>query len=460
MVCLQCGELSLEDPYAFRCPNADSQTGTLHAVAPRGHYSIPQDHEEDQPFVRFREGLASYHFARHHGLSDEDYVELVRNLDERIASVAGRGFRFTPLVCSEDLAHDLALAEGAAVWIKDETQGVADSHKARHLMGIAIQLEVAARLGFEPARKPDLAIASCGNAALAAAVLAKAMRRTLDVFVPTWAAQDVVDRLHELGARIVSCDRMPGSKGDPCMSRFKDAVQQGSIPFTVQGSMNCFTLDGGKTLLWELETQQRRSGPEQFTMTSVQVGGGALATALAMNLRRNGKGGFYRPLGMFHCVQTAGAHPLERAWSRVAEGVRNRLGVAQAGTPREEANRMRAYSGERIEELLNAAKNPDRYMWPWESEPHSIATGILDDETYDWYDLLHEMTFSGGRPIVVDDSTIAKATQRAHELTGICVSPTGASGLAGLYALADAGELCDGELFARGSPLVLFTGVR
>ena len=67
-------------------------------------------------------------------------------------------------------------------------------------MGIAIWLEV---VGIERSR--ELAIASCGNAALAAAVIARASNRPLRVFVPTWADDSVIARLRELDAQIEVC---------------------------------------------------------------------------------------------------------------------------------------------------------------------------------------------------------------------------------------------------------------
>ena len=69
-------------------------------------------------------------------------------------------------------------------------------------------------------------------------------------------------------------------------------------------------------------------------------------------------------------------------------------------------------------------------MTPW-ADPHSAADGILDDETYDWLGVFDVMRRSGGRPIVVPETAIA----RAHELgraTGIPVSATGTAGLAAL----------------------------
>ena len=50
-------------------------------------------------------------------------------------------------------------------------------------------------------------------------------------------------------------------------------------------------------------------------------------------------------------------------------------------------------------------------MWPWESEPKSIATGILDDETYDWLAVVGGMLRSGGRPVVVYEERLAEANE-------------------------------------------------
>ena len=89
--------------------------------------------------------------------------------------------------------------------MKDETGNVSGSHKARHLFGVLLYLEVAERLGLADPRAAELAIASCGNAALAAAVVAAAGGRALRVFVPRRRRPVVLERLEELGARVVAC---------------------------------------------------------------------------------------------------------------------------------------------------------------------------------------------------------------------------------------------------------------
>ena len=89
-------------------------------------------------------------------------------------------------------------------------------------------------------------------------------------------------------------------------------------------------------------------------------------------------------------------------------------------------------------------------MTPWPG-PHSIADGILDDETYDWIGVFEAMRDCGGTPVVASEDLIV----RAHELassTGIDVSPTGSAGLAGLLSIRD--QIDDDERVA-----VVFSGV-
>jgi threonine synthase len=93
-------------------------------------------------------------------------------------------------------------------------------------------------------------------------------------------------------------------------------------------------------------------------------------------------------------------------------------------------------------------------MSPWETEPRSVAGGILDDETYDWLAVSEGMFTTGGTPLVVDEETLVRTNELARETTGIDVDHTGSAGLAGLLALRAAGTVGEGERVG-----VLFTGV-
>jgi threonine synthase len=370
--------------------------------------------DEPNPFVRFRTLTFPHAFALAHGISDGEYLELVRRLDAAVERVDGRGFRETPLV------------ERDGLYIKDETGNVSGSHKGRHLMGIALQLEVAARLGRK--LEAPLAIASCGNAALAAAVVTRAAGRPLRVFVPTSADVAVLDRLRALGAEVTACARQPGVAGDPSYLAFRAAVEDGALPLSCQGGDNALALDGGRTLGYELALQLAGRPIDRLF---VQVGGGALASSLFSALREAVALGWLGGLPRCIAVQTRGGWPLARAWERF---------VAHTALPPESPD----------DRLRWAATHRSQLMWPWEEEPRSIAHGILDDETYDWLAVVGGLQASGGGAVVVDEETLERANRLGVEL-GFDVDATGSAGLAGLLASGPPGQL---------RSAVLFTGAR
>ncbi|MCB9567039.1 MAG: pyridoxal-phosphate dependent enzyme [Myxococcales bacterium] len=430
MVCAGCGAaLDADAPLPFACPRA-GEGDVDHVLAfraPVDQGALAEalaDHGERCPFVRFRREMPSYRLARRRGMSDEDYVALVRRLDGAVAEVDGRGFVETPY------GFDAALG----VWRKDETGNVSGSHKARHLMGIAIHLAVVEALGLADLRGRDLAIASCGNAALAAAVVARAAGRRLRVFVPPWANAAVVARLDALGAERVVCDRAPDDPpGDPCYRRFREAVAGGALPFSCQGSDNGLTIVGGMTLGWELWAQHVQSGGPPLDRLVIQVGGGALASSVFQGLGRVKDAGLTAALPRLHCVQTANAHPLERAFAAVARRAAA-VGVDAA--------------------LAHARAHRGEFMVPWPEEPRSVATGILDDETYDWAAIVDALLRSGGSVILADEATL-RAAADAVEGAGIASDPTGAAGFAGVLTMR-----ARGELDPRENVAVLITGAR
>ena len=169
----------------------------------------------------------------------------------------------------------------------------------------------------------------------------------------------------------------------------------------------------------------------------VQVGGGALASACMQAFAEAKELGAITRGPRAHTVQTFGAHPLERAYRLV-----ERLLPATAGP----ADLDRA--------LSEAASHRSRYMWPWENEPRSLATGILDDETYDWVAVVRGMLSSGGRPLVVSEERLAQAHALGTD-AGFPVDATGSSGLAGLLELRETGIVRPDERAA-----VLFTGAQ
>ena len=451
--------------WPFRCPAAREGDDIDHVLVRADAPALPfPDDGDANPFVRYRAGLAAHALALEYGFSDQWFIDLVRELDQAIARVDGRGFGQTPFAPWPALAAKLGMTSGE-IWVKDETGNVAGSHKARHLMGVMLYLLVAARhapapgvpagdedttdllsdthVGVHGAEgHPPLAIASCGNAAIAAAVIARAAGWPVEVFVPSSVNGPVVERLGQLSATNRACGRTAGVPGDPCYAAFRAAVADGAVPFCCQGSDNGLTIDGGKTLAWEMIAEfrgaaRRQWGGSRIDAVFIQVGGGALASSLIQGFGDALNAGAIDRLPRFYTVQTVGAYPLKRAYDAVADRILPRVPLVmdQGFSPasdQERAELMMNHPALIGEALRYARAHRPAFMHPWEKPPRSIAHGILDDETYDWAAVVEGMLRSGGWPIVVNEDRLVDANMFARELTGVNVDHTGSAGLAGL----------------------------
>ena len=422
--CAVCGaHVDIATPMSWVCPNATAldrhhTLQLVQGIAPlRGS-------DDPNPFVAFRPYLAWDSFAAAHGMTDAARTAMVRQVDADIAVVAGVGFHVTPFERSDALSAELGFGVDGGVWVKDETGQVAGSHKARHLLTILLHLLTAEAIGLASWRdrsdRPPLAIASCGNAAYAAATLAAAVAWPIRVFVPVDGDPVVLAGLAELRADIVECARRPGDPaGDPCIHRFREAVAAGAVPFTVQGPENAWCLDGGRTIGWEMARQfeEHAVGPP-LDRLYVQIGAGTFAASTIAGFKMSGV------MPRLHAVQTDSCAPLERAWVT-----------------------SRSIGGPSV-----AAAHWDECMWPWEHVGRSAADGILDDETYDWIPVIRAMSEGNGSPIVVSEEHVLQANDLARRATGINVSHTGTAGLAGL--IAKRGDVAPDERVA-----VIFSGV-
>jgi threonine synthase len=442
LACSGCGWAPPDDdPFPFRCANAGSGDDVDHVIVRTldpSKVAWPNG-QEPNPFVRYRSLFRSHHVATSRGMTDAEYVELVGRLDKQVAAVDGKGFAVTPFARHAELSQQLGFSPDGGVWVKDETANVSGSHKARHLMGLAIWLEIVDRLGLAKSRDRRLAIASCGNAALAAAVVARAAGRPLDVFVPTWADPVVLAKLKELGATITTCPREEGLPGDPTYHALQRAIADGALPFTCQGPDNGLTIEGCETLGYELA-----SSGQPLDLVFVQVGGGALASSTIRALDDARSLSALAAGPRFHTVQTRGGFPLWRGYEAVVQKTFHGIAGSSGFWLEKDA----------FEDTLEyARRHRSEFMWPWEEEPKSIAEGILDDETYDWYAVVRGMIETAGFPVVVDEDTLRSANEMARETTGIAVDHTGTAGLAGLIDLLEQGRVRPDERVA-----VLFTG--
>jgi threonine synthase len=455
VVCAGCGHrATAEELFPIRCSEAvpgDEIDHVMTKVVDPYEVGFPGG-DEPNPFVRYRALFRAYHLARAAGWPDERYVERVERLDGAVAAVDGHGFTTTPFRRSGPLSDHLGFDRAGGVWIKDETGNVSGSHKARHLMGAMLELLVAEEVGGAGGGSKPLAIASCGNAALAAAVVARAAERRLDVFVPTGADPVVLERLQRLEARVTECPREPGSTGDPSVHRLREAIAAGAIPFTCQGNENGLAIEGGETLGYEMVSELARQG-RTLDRLVVQVGGGALASSCAQAFAEAHALGAVDRQPRLDTVQTSGCWPLKRAYDRVASRLQARTGEKTG--EKDVAAGIHPDGPVVREELSYAAHHRSEFMWPWESEPRSIAHGILDDETYDWLAVVQGMLVTGGAPVLVDETILIEANDLARATTGIDADHTGTAGLAGLVELVRSGFVGPSE-----SVVVIFTGVR
>ena len=476
--CVGCGtRVHAYDSTTFSCPNRDCMPEINH-ILQKKHVITSQLWQRSKledsknPFIRYRHRLLGYHRALNAHHTDIDYLEHVSDLDSRLAAIDGHGFAETPLTIETDLANAIGLDPMQMLFVKDETHNVAGSHKARHLFGILLNLS-------NEALKRPFAIASCGNAALAAAVVSKAAGAKLEVYIPTDAEESVVERLKVLGANLHVCERREGELGDPCYLRSLEAVREGAIPFTCQGPDNGLTIEGGSTLAYEIFDRWHEANQSCHHMF-VQVGGGALASSSAQALADVMRHEPLPILPRFHTVQTRGAFPLARAYDRVVRVIDARLrGIslpelkpfvddmsveerAAAHDVNGIAQRLimadcirSAWDSTAVQSMIRyAVANKNMFMWPWETAPHSVAHGILDDETYDWFAIVCTMLRTGGIPLVVDEAHLIEAHRLANTHTSITPSATGSAGLAGLMLMKEANAIAEYENVS-----LYFTGI-
>ena len=111
----------------------------------------------------------------------------------------------------------------------------------------------------------------------------------------------------------------------------------------MQGTENGLAVEGARTLAFEMAEAFAGAGSAPDALF-VQVGGGALASALAQGFAIARAGGVLTRLPQLIAVQTASCAPLARAWNKL-DGL----------------------------DLAEAARHRSRFMWAWETTPASLG---------------------------------------------------------------------------------------
>ena len=422
------------------------------------------------PYVLFKRFFFSYYLAEKLSVN---FDSIVNSINSELRKFGEPGFNLTPFIVKDDIPN----APGRTL-IKNETVNVSGSHKARHLMGNIIYLEVLRKAGILN-EKQRLAIYSCGNAALGAAAVAKAAGYALSVFIPPNVNPNVIKKLNFYEAKIVECPRISGETGDPCYNRFQEALASGAVPFSCSGPDNWSNIEGGQTLGLELFAQAALA-KQKINSIVIQVGGGALASSAVKAIEELNSSNVPICFPSIYTVQTNGGFPFFRAYLLVIKEIAeinhlkcsldisdivdlksktksyldyfsNHLGEILAISAFAKQN----YSSDKIQNILKeCAGNIRKFMWAWESEPHSIAHGILDDVTYDWFKIIQGMLRSGGIAVTVSEQELINANNIAKSISGINVDPTGSSGFAGYIKLKKLNIISKDSATA-----VIFTGV-
>lgn len=415
--------------------------------------------------------------SAHRLLGHDRYHRVLERAAEQLRRMEDRDFKVTPL--TEEPALASALGRTGRLWVKDETGNVTGSHKGRHLMATLLYLEALRKLKRESIKKV-LAIYSCGNAALGAAAVARAGGYELHAFVPEDVDPTVAAMLAERGTAVEKIPRTGAGEGDPCYLAFQKALNQnGWLPFACAGNDNWSNIEGGATLGWEM-VMQLRDRAEKIDSMVVQAGGGALARSVAQAFEEALQLGFIQALPRIHVCQPEGGFPFVRAYLLALAEIARRSGhhfdlsYDRAADPAVQLQRTKAFAATHPDQIQAVAAFVQRsfelplvssvlndmagmsahFMWPWDGgTPHSLAHGILDDVTYDWYHLLNAVLRSGGSAEILAEDTIRTAYATAQRRTGIRVCPTGAAGLAGLIQLQACGAIDPNEAVG-----VFFTG--
>lgn len=389
---------------------------------------------QNNPFLLFRDLFASYQLLKE-GRVMRVYRKLIEQINKGLKKQKEPRLSCTQLVSGRNLGEKLNLPQ-SSLFIKFDAANVTGSHKTRHAMGNLLYLE-AIRIFEGEKTKKDLAIYSCGNAALGAAAIASTLGYKLYTFVPDNVSYEIVKRLVFYGARIIKVKREQAGYGDPCYNRFQEAIKTlGLVPCSCSGPDNWANIEGGATLFYEIAMQMRHQYDTNLDTIIVQVGGGALAGSLVYAISMLQSVGFMQKMPRIICVQTESCYPLSLAFEKVKKYKKENPRLS-------------------IQSLMrDIGKNGNKFMSAWtKNVPESLAEGILDDTTYDFLSVVEGLLKSGGEVVVVKEEEVVQAYEIAKSL-GFNISATGTAGLAGLIRLLKENKIEMGEKIG-----LLFTGV-
>jgi threonine synthase len=274
--------------------------------------------------------------------------------------------------------------------VKNETTNPTGSFKDRQVsVGVYKALERAVG---------TIAVISSGNVAAAAAAQSARHGLRCLVFVPTTVPVDKLLQAMSYGARV--CQVSTDSSSEIMELVEQASREAGWVHLSTAGSGNPFSVEGAKTIAYEIYEQTRGGLPDTVL---VPVGGGGLLGGVYSGFRDLMELGLIRELPELIGVQARGCAPLVRA-------------MDESLGPREAMSRV------------------------WE-DPRTVAGGIADDVLFDAHRALAALRESRGRAVAVSDEEILEAMGLLASREGLAAEPTGAVSVAGLLHLRRGGEI-------------------
>jgi threonine synthase len=278
-------------------------------------------------------------------------------------------------------------------------------------------------------------------------------------------------------------------QGDPCNNLYHQAIRE--LKFA---AFSCYahdlwvSVEGAEVLGLEflmqiafeqISEEKLISGkfePAKLENIIVQVGGGGLAHGVINALRTGVQLGILEKLPRVFLAQTKSCYPLAESYfdmlrlimiesciGSAAEHqlVTNNHPVELLSLHADKISKIAAIISANFEStpvqsaLETIAAHRGDFFYPWNAnEPHSVAEGILDDTTYDGFEIARAMFQTGGVPVILTEEQLTNAWDIGTRCTKLNISATGTAGLAALKSLAASKIIA-----AQQETAIIFTGV-
>jgi diaminopropionate ammonia-lyase len=219
------------------------------------------------------------------------------------------GYEPTPLIGAPALAENLGIGQ---VWVKDESSRL--GLPAFKILGaswaIYSELQKRADLGrwntidelaalLEGLQPMTLSAATDGNHGRAVARMAALLGFDATIYVPAGTSQARIDAITSEDASVTVVD---GTYDEAVARSAEDAGERclviSDTSWTGYEDVPRRVIDGYSTILWEVDDQlakQSEAGPD---IVVVQIGVGALASAVVSHYRQSGRGHYPRIVGV------------------------------------------------------------------------------------------------------------------------------------------------------------------